>query len=346
MLGLFPTLLDLVRRNNRPDGASSREKFGGEPQMADPGVAIQVEAQNDADPALRLRPSNATPIPAGLKSRLYRIPGTEISDLSFEEQGTQEWDAPRLVPFLHVHCPNRMKLYSIPNRQRKMRMRGAASTAACIVVLAAGGWAWMWRSASVPGISVEPLAKVVPLVTEEDEHKEAVTTAPLRLQSARKGSKLLATAPLEPLSRRNLADEGPGFTRNFESFDSLSKHSNAVTEINWRGGISAEVALRLAEEEQIETTEEAGEAEKEEVVRRDWSTLQTSQPEEVELKIVGIRSALLARVGNWGESMLKRTEGRWGWRMNREEEHSRLEFSIASLNITRTHHENETSTSH
>jgi hypothetical protein len=289
---------------------------------------------------LRLQPQPPTALPSGLKDRLYGIPESTDQEGSALEGHEAAWDRNPLVPDADCAHPNRQRLHSIPVRERKRAFQIRTwSAAACIVVLAAMGWAWMWREEWTPHSRVEPWAKAKPQVAAKDEQPELNPC-----ESSNPQTDLAASVDRSEGALGFSARKRPG-PEQLLAFDS------GIPIISSSDTMLAHDLLQV--EDYAPSCMGTPEDEEEQVASSVWDFAQLDRnssegmsPIENEMEVLGIRGALRRKMGHWGESMLSRTGGRWGWRFTGVEELERIELSIASLNITHFKHENEAQTRH
>jgi hypothetical protein len=316
---------------------SDREKSSAHSQAAMP----ENSGDDPFSGVLRLQPQPPTALPSGLKDRLYGIPESTDQEGSALEGHEAAWDRNPLVPDADCAHPNRHRLHSIPVRERKRAFQIRTwSAAACIVVLAAMGWAWMWREEWSPRFPVEPGAKAKPQAAAKEEPSESNPIERSNGQanatvSDGRSENALGSAPL--VETLGPMDSLIFFASKSAVLPSASTEADAKTHAEE----DSPSCMGTPVDEEVSVA-----ASGEEHAQLDWGHGGGLTPVEVEMEAFGIRGALRKRFGIWGESMLSRTDGRWGWRLTGVEEPGRIELSIASLHITHIIHENETHSRH
>jgi len=341
MRRLIPFVFGSIGRRSQHDEQPSPGVSHREASWADSNTTMHGAPGDGPDSdVFRLQPPYLVAVPPGLKERLCGIPESLGQDGYAWDGNEEEWDDNPLVPIVNSTHPHRERLYSIPARERKRSIQIRTwSAAACIVVLAAMGWAWMWREEWTPHSRVEPWAKAKPQVAAKDEQPELNPC-----ESSNPQTDLAASVDRSEGALGFSARKRPG-PEQLLAFDS------GIPIISSSDTMLAHDLLQV--EDYAPSCMGTPEDEEEQVASSVWDFAQLDRnssegmsPIENEMEVLGIRGALRRKMGHWGESMLSRTGGRWGWRFTGVEELERIELSIASLNITHFKHENEAQTRH
>jgi hypothetical protein len=275
-----------------------------------------------------------------LKKRLSGIPETLGQEENAWDGNAEEWDSNPLVPNSSFTFPHRERLYAIPTRERRRSIQIRTwSAAACIVALAALGWAWMWREEWTPHSRVEPRAQAKPQVDAQEEQPEwnPIESSNAATDFAASVDRSEVAQGLSARKRRDPDESLAGVASipNVSRSDSAQAHAPIQREDNSHSC----TGTPLEKEEQVASS--AGD-----FAQLDRNSSEGMSSIETEMEVLGVRGALRRRMGHWGESMLRKTDGRWGWRWTGVEEPGRIELSIASLHITHIRHENEAHTRH
>ena len=288
----------------------------------------------------RLQPSPHSAMTEGFKNRLYEIPEQKEQYPSKPEWDFEESDVQQLIPAAGLEHPDRLSLYLIPTLERKRQIRiGGGRVAACILVLAAMGWAWMWREAQTSRSSDKPIAKVKPHEVSKDKPMESNSLEQLSRMENGEESEVSTQAQLGPAPRKKPPTSKSEALQLLPSLVIPSYEGIGNPGPNKGLELLTSMASLRVEAEPVPNSED-------DYAQLDWGLNGALTPAEVEMEVLGIRGALRKRLGHWGEGLLNRTEGRWGWRLNGVEEPGRFELSIATLHITHLRHENETYSRH